>query len=70
MICNPKKGQRVQAWYRAVVGHVMPLHGRIGEVVIVGTGRPRNHGVEIDGTMYSIPCGNLRKVNACDKVNP
>ena len=40
----------------------MPLHGRFGIVRIVARGGgPRNHGVEIDGEIVAVPCGNLRK---------
>ncbi len=62
MMLNPRKGQVVQVWYRAEVRGAMPLHGRVGMVVIPSRGKPRNHGVEIDGRMYVVPCGNLRKV--------
>lgn len=61
MMLNPRKGQRVQVWYNKRVCGFMPLHGKIGIVIIVCRGRPRNHGVEIEGRVYSIPCGNLRK---------
>ena len=39
----------------------MPLQNRIGTVELVGRRRPRNHGVRIDGKLYIVPCGNLRK---------
>ena len=61
MIVNPRYGHVVQVWYRASVRDIMPLHGKLGGVEIVGRGRPRNHGVKIDGRGYVIPCGNLRK---------
>jgi len=61
MIASPKTGQRVQVWYRESLRGFMPLHGKIGKVVVSSRGKPRNHGVEIDGTMFVIPCGNLRK---------
>ena len=57
MISNPRMGQMVQCWYRV---RAMPLHGKIGTVEIVSQGKPRNHGVRIDGVLYVIPCGNLR----------
>jgi hypothetical protein len=63
MMANPKLGQLVQVWYAKRYAHTMPLHGKIGKVVIVSKGKPRNHGVEVNGTMYAIPCGNLRKVH-------
>lgn len=69
MLLNPRIGQRVQVWYAKnskVFGpnyrDYMPLHGKIGIIVFRSCGKPRNHGVEIDGKFYSIPCGNLRKV--------
>lgn len=61
MMLNPRKGQRVQLWYAERKRAFAPLHGKFGTVVIVSTGKPRNHGVIIDGRMYCIPCGNLRK---------
>ena len=39
----------------------MPLQDRVGTVVVVGQGKPRNHGVRIDGEVYCVPCGNLVK---------
>ena len=59
MLSYPQIGQRVQVWY---ADKTMPLQGMIGVVKIRSVGRPRNHGVLIDGKIYSIPCGNLRKV--------
>jgi len=64
MMANPKPGQRVQVWYARRYAHTMPLHGKIGTVKIANRrGKPRNHGIEIDGVLWVIPCGNLRKVN-------
>jgi hypothetical protein len=62
MLANPRLGQRVQVWYRRDRAAFMPLHGREGTVVVVSRGKPRNHGVEVDGVLYAVPCGNLRKV--------
>ena len=42
--------------------HTMPLHGKLGTVVIVCKGKPRNHGVEVDGVLFGVPCVNLRKI--------
>lgn len=69
MMANPKLGQRVQIWYAKRYAHTMPLHGKFGTVVVVSKGKPRNHGVAVDGVMYAIPCGNLNKVLtlACSK---
>lgn len=62
MLCYPKLGQRVQCWYAERKRGIAPLHGRIGMVVVASRGPgPRNHGVEIDGRFYVVPCGNLRK---------
>jgi len=61
MLTAPKIGQRVMIWYRAGLREVMPLHGRTGTVVMRSTGKPRNHGIEIDGQVYVVPCGNVRK---------
>lgn len=62
MLANPKLGQKVQIWYAKRYAHTMPLHAKIGTVVVVSKGKPRNHGVEVEGVMYAIPCGNLNKV--------
>lgn len=62
MMLNPRKGQRVQCWYRKPVCHLFSLHGKVGTVVIVSRGKPRNHGVEVDGRFYVVPCGNLRRL--------
>jgi len=61
MLTNPKIDQLAQVWYRASVRDKMPYHGRVGRVMVVGKGRPRNHGVLLDGQIISVPCGNLRK---------
>jgi hypothetical protein len=62
MIVRPRPGSTVQVWYRAGVRDFMPWHGRLGVVRIVAPGPgPRNHGVEIDGRLIGVPCGNLRK---------
>ncbi len=65
MMLNPRIGQRVRVHYRKSWSRVMPLHGRTGIVrVVCRKGRPRNHGVEIDGRMIVIPCGNLVRAEA------
>ena len=61
MMSYPRIGQLVQVWY-AEDRLPMPLHGRIGTVVVRSRGKPRNHGVEIDGALFVVPCGNLRSV--------
>lgn len=60
MIASPRIGQVVQCWYAAKVRAARPLHARVAVVEIVSRGRPRNHGVRIDGRLYAVPCGNLR----------
>lgn len=66
MISNPKVGQLVQVWYankckpRELFVDAFPLHGKLGRVAVVSRGKPRNHGVEIEGTLHVVPCGNLR----------
>ena len=60
MISNPKVGTPVIVRYKKKLKSWFPLEGKRGKVVIVCKARRcRNHGVEIDGTMYVIPCGNL-----------
>jgi len=60
MLTNPPIGYTAQVWYRKDM-RWMPYHGKIGKITIVGKGRPRNHGIEIDGKTIVVPCGNLRK---------
>jgi len=60
MIVNPRKGMTVQIWYNKRVAPTMHLHGKIGTVTIVSRGKPRNHGITIDGQMWVVPCGNIR----------
>lgn len=60
MLASPKVGALVQCWYAAKTRPARPLHGLTGVIVIASRGRPRNHGVLIAGTMYVVPCGNLR----------
>jgi hypothetical protein len=60
VIANPKPGQVVRIHY-AARALPMPYHGKIGTVEIVSKGKPRNHGIRIDGELVVIPCGNLQK---------
>lgn len=60
MIANPRPGRVVQIWYNQRVAPTMPLHGKIGIVAIASRGKPRNHGVMVDGVLWVVPCGNLR----------
>ena len=65
MLANAKVGQRVKVRYSPKRDRGfwdrMPLQGKAGEIIIAGRGRPRNHGVLIDGTIYVVPCGNLNR---------
>lgn len=65
MMLNPRIGQIVQVWYGKRWKAACPYHGKTGVVAIRSRGKPRNHGVVINGSMVVVPCGNLRKV-----VNP
>lgn len=62
MLVNPKIGQPVQVWYGKKTRDMMPLHGKTGTVEIVSRGKPRNHGVRVDGLLFVIPCGNLNRM--------
>lgn len=66
MIFNPRIGQVVRVHYAAKAAPHMPYHGQIGTVEVVCKGRPRNHGIRIDGELVVIPCGNLQKVQETD----
>ena len=59
MIINAKVGQKVKCIYK---DRNMPLRNKVGVVVISSKGKPRNHGVLIDGKMYVVPCGNLIEI--------
>lgn len=63
MLSCPKVGARVQVWYRVSLRAFMPLHAKVGIVVVSSRGRPRNHGIEIDGVLFVVPAGNLRKAD-------
>jgi hypothetical protein len=61
MISSPRIGQAVMAWYKSSMRPVCPLHGRLGTVSARADGPgPRNHGVLFDGTLYVVPCDDLR----------
>lgn len=60
MVSNPKPGDVVKVCYRKSLKNWFPYEGEIGTVRIVCKARKcRNHGVEIDGKIIVIPCGNL-----------
>lgn len=62
VLANPRVGDQVVIAYCARVRPMMLLHGQVGMVVIASRGKPRNHAVHINGTIYIVPCGNLNKV--------
>ncbi len=62
MLINPRPGERVELRYRPALRPYF-LHGRRGTVTVVGRGKPRNHGVEIEGRLVVVPCGNCFKVS-------
>ena len=64
MVSNPKVGDVVRVHYKKQAAPHMPHHGRTGVVRIASSGRPRNHGVDIDGRIIAIPAGNLMKGGA------
>jgi len=70
MLLNPKIGSRAQVWYRKDIAETMPLHGRIGRIAVVSRGRPRNHGIEVNGVIFAVPCGNLRKPQKSSTAHP
>jgi hypothetical protein len=67
MLSNPKPGTQIKVWYRSTLRDFMPLHGKVGVVVRVSRGKPRNHVVEIDGEEYAVPFGNLMTVEEAPK---
>jgi hypothetical protein len=68
VLTHPHLGQRVRLRYRPTA-RPFAQHGQAGEVVIVGTSKPRNHGVRLaDGTLVVVPAGNL--VPAEDRWRP
>jgi hypothetical protein len=68
VIFTPKIGQVVRVHYAAKAAPHIPYHGKIGTVEVVCKGRPRNHGIRIDGELVVIPCGNLQKVQETDHI--
>ena len=63
MMVHPRRGQLVQVWYKRAIAPFMPLHGKTGRVAVVARGKgPRKHGAIIDGQLWVVPCGNLRKI--------
>lgn len=62
MLANPRRGQIVKIWYGKKTRDQMTLHGKLGFVEIISTGKPKNHGVRVNGTLHVIPCGNINKI--------
>lgn len=60
MLSNPRKGTLAQVWYNKRIAPEMHLHGKIGVITVVSKGKPRNHGITIEGRLWVVPCGNLR----------
>lgn len=70
MIATPYHGQRVRLHYKASARPLF-LHDRAGTVVVVGDGKPRNHGVRLDdGPLVVVPCGNLMPATDRWAANP
>ena len=64
MIFHPRIGQRVRLHYAKHAASIMPHHGKVGVVRLVGSGPgPRNVGVEVDGRTVVVPRGNLVAVD-------
>lgn len=63
MLCYPRPGQIVRIHYgKQWRRDKMPFHDRTGVVRICARRPgPLNHGIEIDGEIIVIPCGNLMK---------
>lgn len=59
MISYPKANQQVRIRYGKRKLCNDTLQDRIATVAIVGSGKPRNHGVLVDGVLVVIPAGNL-----------
>lgn len=60
MIANPKPGTRVRLAYALKRRKFFTLHDKLGTVVVVGRGRPKNHLVRLDGGgLVVVPCGHL-----------
>ena len=63
MYANPSLGAKVRIHYgKRYALLCQHLQDRVGDIVVVGKGKPRNHGVMVDGEVYVIPCGNLNKI--------
>jgi hypothetical protein len=68
MIVHPRLNQHVLIWYNKKRAPFMPLHGLTGRVVVRSRGPgPRNHGVNVGGVVYVVPCGNLQTIKQENK---
>ncbi len=60
MLSSPRVGQLVELRYCPALRALTGLHGCLATVVIVGRGRPRNHGVRLlNGRLVSVSAGNI-----------
>jgi len=62
MLANPKLGDLVRLAYAKKRHPIAPLQGAVGVVEIISRGKPRNHGVRVDGRLHVVPCGHLIKL--------
>lgn len=61
MLTNPRQGQLVRLRYGPKYRSMARYHDQVGVVIIVGKGKPRNHGVMIGDEVVIVPAGNLMK---------
>lgn len=64
MLNGARVGDLVRLQYREEIQRCFPLQGRVGVVVIASRGKPRNHGVRINGKVYVTPAGHLVKLGS------
>jgi len=67
MIFGAKPGEMVVVWYAAKSRTFTPHHGRIGRILRVAKGRPRNIAVDFGTETVVVPAGNLRRVPLGDE---
>lgn len=71
MVSNPQAGDLVIIRYKKALKSWFPLEGKEGVIRIVCKARKcRNHGVEVAGAIYAIPCGNLFYSKPKSKADP
>jgi hypothetical protein len=59
MLIFGRVGLAVRIHYNAKRAPSMPCHGKVGRLAVVSRGKPRNHGVEVEGRVVVVPCGNV-----------